>query len=223
MIKKRLRLWMGLFFCLLSVAFFLLNSWPAGRSLSQFDIADRGFIDAADPSQNQQLADSDGGIALPARYSVSLDLPANLRVGEPEPLRLTLEQKELLPNSSPLAGMEVSVEGSILYPDLDFRPQGSIYLNLAPGDPAKFVWFLTGSQTATAPGTLWLYLLFHTPQGGTPVRVLVLAHSFSFTNSAPLGLPVADFQIAAWISLAAGAYFWLWAGISGLAKKHSGA
>ncbi|WP_152031820.1 hypothetical protein [Longilinea arvoryzae] len=220
---KRLRLWIGLFFCLLSVAFFLINSWPARRSLSQFDIADRGFIDTTGPSQNQLLANSDGTIALPARYSVALDLPANLRVGEPEPLRLTLQQKELLANSSPLAGMDVSVEGSILYPDLDFRPQGSIYLNLAVDHPAKFVWFLTGSETATEPGTLWLYLLFHNSQGSTPVRVLVLAHSLSFVNFTPLGIPGTGFQIAAWVSLAVGAYFLVWAGISGLAKKHSNA
>ncbi len=217
--KIRLRLWIGLFFCLLSVAFFLANSWPARRSLSQFEVADRGFLDPTESSQTQPLGDHNGMVVLPASYSISLDLPANLRVGEPEPVRLSVQQKGALIPSSPLSGLEASVEGSLSFPDLDFRPAGSIYERLRTDHPANFVWFLTGSAKSTEPGTLWLYLIFHSAQGGESTRVLVLARPLSFEISAPFGIPGYVFRIAGWVSLIIGGWLGIGAGLPGLIKK----
>lgn len=221
--KSRLGLWIGLSFCLFSAGCFLIDSWPAERRVSQFEVAPRGFLEPLDPTQTVPLAGSDGMLELPASYTVSLDLPANLRVGKAEPLHLTIQQKGTAVGSSPLSGWQVSIEGSLTSPDLRFRPEGSIYERLEPDDPASFVWFLTGVESSTQAGTLWLYLLFHSPQGGEPARVLVLARPLAFAIVKPLGISGAVFQSVGWVGLVVGAGLLLWASLPGWIRRRRNA
>lgn len=203
--KFGIKIWIAGLLCLLAVGLLLASSWPATRSLATFDVTDSAFLESAGSSTDQIIPDDDGKILLPAEYTVSLDLPASLRVGRAEPLRLTIEQKGAENNLSPLAGWQASVESSLVFPDTTFRPQGSLFHRLAPDDDAKFIWFLTGSLSSSGSGTLWVDLLFTPPQGGEPVRVLIAARPLSFELATFFGMPTPSIQMIAWSSLVIGA------------------
>lgn len=202
--KTRIKIWIAGFLCLLAAGLLLAGSWPATRSLATFAVTGSAFLESGGSFADQLVPDDDGKILLPAEYTVSIDLPASLRVGKAEPLRLSIEQKGAENDLSPLAGWQASVESRLVDPELTFRPAGSLYHGLTLADPARFVWFLTGSPSSTDAGTLWVDLLFTSSQGGEPARVLLMARPLSFERSTFFGMPTQSIQMIAWISLAVG-------------------
>ncbi len=203
----RPRYWIGLFLCALSAAGFILSGLPVTRSQSQFDIEGSAYVDVDGEQAATFPTGTDGRVALPASYTITLDLPASLRSGEEEALRLAIQPHEPMNDSSPLAGWQVSAEANLASPELDVAPQGNVYLAFDPDRAAEFHWYLRGKQGRAAVGTLWLNLLYLPPQGGDPVRVLILARPLDFAISTILGIQPGYLRIAALITLLAG--IWL--------------
>lgn len=209
---------MGLAICAVSLAIGFAGHAPVERTLLQVDLPDRGYLEPANGRQGEFATDADGRVYLPARYTVLLDLPAVLRSGEKEPVRASIRQTGEVNSLSSFAGWQASVEGSLSFTDLSVQPGGSIYQRLVADRPAQFTWQLACDHPPRTPGTLWLYLLYTSPQGGEPVRVLALARPLAFEVSDPLGIRGLYLRIAGGLGLLAGGLL-LFPAVSGLLLK----
>ncbi|HWQ05470.1 MAG TPA: hypothetical protein VN452_08955 [Longilinea sp.] len=185
----------------LSAILLIFSSWPVKRSIVQFDTAERGFLVSTGETNGRIQPDENGMVVLPTRYLISLESPVSLKKGSTEPLRLSVQQKGAFDSKSPLAEWQVSAEATLSLSESIVHPDGTIIQRLEEDNPADFVWLLSGKQNSVDSGTLWLYLLYLSPQKAPPVRILVLARPISLAVSSFLGFRYQILQIAASLGL----------------------
>lgn len=177
------RAWIGLALGVFSFGVVLFASLPAHRVLTQLETPAQGYL-----ISGTLPAGLDGSVPLPDRYVIQLDKPAFFRAGNPETVRLQVEQGGRLDATSPLAGSPVSVEASLEMAAQALHPAGSIFQRLEAENPARFQWQITAAQSR-AEGTLWVMLHFALPESSQPVEVLLLARPLSLPVRSICGLP----------------------------------
>jgi hypothetical protein len=195
---------LGMVLSFLSVILLVASSWPIRRSIVQFDSADRGFLVLTGETNGQIRLDENGMIDLPTRYHIVLDTPSAIRKGGKEPLWLSVQPMVTLDPQSALAGWKASAEASLVFSQAIVHPEGSIFQRLAERKTADFAWLLSGENISDDSGTLWLYLLYTSPQEPVPVRILILARPIPVKVASFFGFRYPVIQIAAGLGLLAG-------------------
>ena len=142
------------------------------------------------PSQNPTSIASDvpPQPALPERRRLTLEFPPEIRLGDSDLVRLTLEVDDLgnLTPTAQIGGNVVTgevVEIPNLYEShhvvaearfdlagMDIRPEELISEPLAKGNTAEFYWSIRPQETGQYRGTIWLYLRFVHKQTGEESR-----------------------------------------------------
>ena len=144
--------------------------------------------------------------ALPERRRLTLEFPPQIRAGDSDLVRLTLEVDEL-GNITPTAQMGGNVVsgGVVEIPNLyethhviaearfdlagvDVRPSELVSEALAPGNSVTFYWSIRPPEVGVYRGTIWLYLLFVDKQSGEESRKTVSAQIVEIESANFLGL-----------------------------------
>jgi hypothetical protein len=170
----------------------------------EFSLAERGYLASEVVLPDRISGVAEDQVLLPHQYTVSMDMPAYLSSGRETSLKVEVRQNEPGNDLSPLADWLASVEGSVNYAGIDILPAGTIYQRLETGRAADFIWHLRGAQAPADAGTMWLYLIYNSPQDDPPVRVLVLARPLAFTFANPFGIQSLYLKIAGGIGLLTG-------------------
>ena len=131
--------------------------------------------------------------ALPERRRMTLEFPPQIRVGDADLVRLTLEVDDLgnLTPTAQFGGNVVSgevVEIPNLYEThqviaearfdlagMDVRPVDLISEALSPGNSVTFQWSVRPTDVGFYRGTIWLYLRFVDKQSGEESRKTISA------------------------------------------------
>ncbi len=195
---------LGMALSALSAILLLGSSWPVKRSIVQFDSAERGFLVSTEEPTGQVNPDENGMVELPDRYHILLDMPAVIKQGGREALRLSVHSIGPQDPQSALAGWQASAEASLYFSQSIVEPGGSIFQRLGIGETADFVWLVSGKNTIGESGTLWLYFSYSSPQEASPVRILVLARPISLKVTSIFGFRYQTLQLAAGLGLLAG-------------------
>ena len=140
------------------------------------------------PSLTSVVTEATSQPALPERRRLTLEFPPQLRAGDSDLVRLTLEVDDLgnLTPTAELGGHVVTgevLEIPNLYEShhviaearfdiagLEVRPAELISEPLAPGNSVTFYWSVLPQNTGTYRGTIWLYLRFVDKQNGEESR-----------------------------------------------------
>jgi len=140
------------------------------------------------PSLTSVVTEATSQPALPERRRLTLEFPPQLRAGDSDLVRLTLELDDLgnLTPTAELGGHVVTgevLEIPNLYEShhviaearfdiagLEVRPAELISEPLAPGNSVTFYWSVLPQNTGTYRGTIWLYLRFVDKQNGEESR-----------------------------------------------------
>lgn len=195
---------LGMALSVLSAILLLGSSWPVKRSIVQFDSAERGFLVSTGEPTGQVNPDENEMVELPALYHIRLDMPAAVKMGGTEPVRLSIQPTEHRNLHSDMAGWQTSAEASLVFSQPMVEPGGSIFQRLDDGETADFIWLLSGNNIIGESGTLWLYFSYSSPLEASPVRILVLARPISVLVSPIFGLRYQILQLAGGIGLLAG-------------------
>jgi hypothetical protein len=131
--------------------------------------------------------------AIPERRRLTVEFPPQIRIGDSDLVRLTLEVDELgnLTPTAEIGGNLVSgemVEIPNLYEShhviaearfdlagMDVRPADLASEALAPGNSVTFRWSIRPADVGVYRGTIWLYLRFVDKQTGEESRKTVSA------------------------------------------------
>lgn len=124
-----------------------------------------------------------------ARRPIWIDLPASLRRGEVEIIRLQIGAFTVEKAPSVLA------EARLELPGVEIQPGEVIETAMRPGQPVTFEWEVKAANTTNLQGTIWVHL---SHEGE---RIAVLAYPLVFSERRLLGLSV---PIVRWISLISG-------------------
>ena len=152
--------------------------------------------------------------ALPERRRLTLEFPPQIRVGDADIVRLTLEVDDL-GNLTPTAqiGGNVVSGGVVEIPNLyeshqviaearfdlagmDVRPAELVSESLSPGNAVTFQWSVRPPDVGLYRGTIWLYLHFVDKQSGEESRKTLSAQIVEIEAVNLLGLS-GDFARAA--------------------------
>ena len=131
--------------------------------------------------------------AIPERRRLTLEFPPQIRAGDSDLVRLTLEVDEL-GNLTPTAEIGGNIVGGevIEIPNLyeshhliaearfdlagmEVRPSDLVSEALSPGNPVTFRWSIRPENVGVYRGTIWLYLRFVDKQNGEESRKTVSA------------------------------------------------
>jgi hypothetical protein len=131
--------------------------------------------------------------ALPERRRLTLEFPPEIRAGDSDVVRLTLEVDDLgnITPTAEIGGNVVTgevVEIPNLYEShhvvaearfdvagMEVRPAELVSEPLAPGNSATFFWSIRPQEAGLYRGTVWLYLRFVDKQNGDESRKTVSA------------------------------------------------
>lgn len=133
--------------------------------------------------------------AMPERRRLTLEFPPEIRAGDSDRVRLTLEVDEL-GNITPTAEVggnvvtgevieipnlyethQVIVEARFDIAGLDVRPMDLISEPITQGTSATFYWSVRPQEVGTYRGTIWLYLRFVDKSSGEESREPISAQS----------------------------------------------
>ncbi|MEW6717342.1 MAG: hypothetical protein AB1345_07560 [Chloroflexota bacterium] len=144
--------------------------------------------------------------AIPEKRMLTLEWPAEMRVGDADIVRLSLEVDESgkLTPTAEIAGHEVigeAVEIPNLYEThhilaqarldmagVQLSPSEAIIEPLRPGEKVTFYWSIRLGETGTYRGTVWLHLRFIPKDGGPEVSQALSAQLIEIQASSFLGL-----------------------------------
>src|SRR5690349_10250201 len=158
---------------------------------------------AATPPGGSESTESPSGTALPPRGTpqpaiperrrLTLEFPPEIRAGDSDLVRLTLEVDDL-GNLTPTAEIggnvvtgevveipnlyethQVIVESRFDIAGLEVRPPELVSEALTPGGSVTFRWSVHPQETGLYRGTIWLYLRFVDKQSGEESRKTVSA------------------------------------------------
>lgn len=139
---------------------------------------------------------------------LTLEFPPQIRVGEGEVIRLTLEV-DTLGNLTPTAVFEgdtirgevvaipnlyethnVTAEARLDLAGMDVKPADLISEPLLPGQSVTFYWSIRPREVGVYRGTIWLYLRFVNKSNGEESRKTVSAQLVEIDAVNLLGLPL---------------------------------
>jgi hypothetical protein len=139
---------------------------------------------------------------------LTLEFPPQIRVGEGEVIRLTLEV-DTLGNLTPTAVFEgdtvrgevvtipnlyethnVTAEARLDLAGMDVKPADLISEPLSPGQSVTFYWSIRPREVGVYRGTVWLYLRFVNKSNGEESRKAVSAQLVEIDAVNLLGLPL---------------------------------
>jgi hypothetical protein len=144
--------------------------------------------------------------ALPESHRLTLEWPAEMRTGDADIIRLTLEVDSggRVTPTAEFAGYEVTgevVEKPNLYAThhvlaearldiagLQISPQGKVSEPLLPGESVSFYWSVKAVKSGNYRGTVWLHLRFLPKAGGTEMRQAISAQVVEIQVNSFLGL-----------------------------------
>jgi len=158
------------------------------------------------PSLTSVVTEATSQPALPERRRLTLEFPPQLRAGDSDLVRLTLEVDDLgnLTPTAELGGHVVT--GEVLeIPNLyeshhviaearfdiagvEVRPAELTSEPLAPGSSATFYWSVLPQDAGIYRGTIWLYLRFVDKQNGQESRKTISAQIVEIESVNFLGL-----------------------------------
>jgi hypothetical protein len=144
--------------------------------------------------------------AIPEARRVTLEFPSQIRAGDSDVIRLTLEVDDL-GNVTPTAvvGGNVVTGEVIEIPNLyethnvvaearldlagvEVKPEGAVNAPLLPGKSVTFYWSIRPAEAGTFRGTAWLYLIFTPKAGGEETRLPVSAQWIEINSTSLFGL-----------------------------------
>lgn len=144
--------------------------------------------------------------ALPERRRLTVEFPPQMRAGDSDLVRLTLEVDELgnLTPTAQIGGNVITgkvVEIPNLYEShnviaetrfdiagMEVRPAEVVSEPLSPGNPVTFYWSIRPSEAGVYQGTIWLYLRFVDKQTGEESRKTISAQIVEIEAVNLLGL-----------------------------------
>jgi len=146
--------------------------------------------------------------AIPERRRLTLEFPLQIRVGDSDRVRLTLEVDDL-GNIEPTAKVEGNVvtgevieipnlyethnviaEAKFDIAGLQVSPTEVISQTLTQGQPVTFYWSVLPEKTGVFRGTVWFYLRFVDKASGEESRRTVSAQLVEIEAENLLGLPI---------------------------------
>lgn len=161
--------------------------------------------------------------AIPERRRLTLEFPANIRAGDSDIVRLTLEVDDL-GNITPTAQFEGNVvSGEVIeipnlyethhviaearfdIAGLQVSPPELISQTLAPRQSLHFYWSVRPQEAGIYRGTVWLYLRFVEKVSGEESRRAVSAQPVEIEAVNVLGLPARLIRTAGGIGSLVGA------------------
>jgi hypothetical protein len=189
---------------------FILTFQPRGGSAQPPDI-EPGDTEPTAPVQSTGFPVPATSIvtaqpALPERRRLTLEFPHQIRAGDSDLVRLTLEVDDL-GNLTPTAqfGGNVVSGGVVEIPNLyeshqviaearfdlagaEIRPADLVSEALSPGNSVTFQWSIRPPDVGFYRGTIWLYLRFVDKENGEESRKTVSAQIVEFEAVNFLGL-----------------------------------
>ena len=182
----------ALFFSILAVIFILGCSAVASTAPPEPSAGEAPVVEPTAPSLSEfptaVAPEATHSPGLPERRRLTLEFPPEIRAGDSDVVRLTLEVDDLgnLTPTAQLGGNVVSgetVEIPNLYEShhvvaearfdiagMEVQPGELISEPLAPGNTATFYWSIRPREAGTYRGTVWLYLRFVDKQNGEESR-----------------------------------------------------
>ena len=176
---------------------FILTFQPRGSSAQPPDI-EPGDTEPTAPVQSTDFPVPATSIvtaqpALPERRRLTLEFPPQIRAGDSDLVRLTLEVDDLgnLTPTAQFSGNVITGE-RIEIPNLyeshqviaearfdlagaEIRPADLVSEALSPGNSVTFYWSIRPPDVGSYRGTIWLYLRFVDKQTGEETRTTVSA------------------------------------------------
>jgi hypothetical protein len=188
---------------LLSSQIFRGGAQPTGGEPSDVEptqsVALTAIVTAIAPEVNPQPA-------IPERRRLTLEFPPQIRAGDSDLVRLTLEVDDL-GNLTPTAEIDDNViEGKVVeIPNLyethqviaesrfdlagmEVRPSDLVSEALLPGSTVTFRWSIRPQEVGVYRGTIWLYLRFVDKQTGEESRKTISAQLVEIESVNFLGL-----------------------------------
>lgn len=179
--------------------------------------------------------------AVPEERLLTLEWPTEIKVGDAEIVRLTLEidsEGDLTPTpylenselrSEPIEIPNlyethlVNAEARLDLAGVQYVPEGIIIETLLPGEPVIFLWSVRPIEVGTYDGTVWLHLRFIPKDGGQEYRSVLTAQLIEIQAVNFLGLGGTAARILGIAGVAVGSILsldkflsWIWRLISGL-------
>ncbi|MEW6403879.1 MAG: hypothetical protein AB1649_18955 [Chloroflexota bacterium] len=146
--------------------------------------------------------------AITEARRLTLEFPPQIRLGEGDVIRLTLEVDDL-GNLTPTAEFEGNVvtgetveipnlyethnvfaEARLDLAGMEVRPSDLVIEPLSPGQSATFYWSVRPSEVGLYRGTIWLYLRFVDKSNGEESRKTVSAQLVEIEAVNILGMPL---------------------------------
>jgi hypothetical protein len=144
--------------------------------------------------------------AVPEARRLTLEWPPDIKVGDSDVLRLTLEidpdggvtatavveghetrsEKVLIPNL--YETHNVLAEARLDLAGVEVTPTGEISEPMLPGEPVTFFWSVKPEQVGTYRGTIWVHLRFIPKDGGPESRKTLSAQQVEVRAVNLLGL-----------------------------------
>lgn len=195
----------GIVVCVCAVAYLLSSQTLSGSAPPPNGEPGEGQP-TAPLAPTSVLADATVPPAIPERRRLTLEFPLQIRAGDSDLVRLTLEVDDL-GNLTPTAQFgENVVTGEIVeIPNLynshqviaearfdlagmDVRPAELVSEALLPGNSVTFIWSIRPSAMGVYRGTIWLYLRFIDKQSGEESRKTLSAQPIEIQAVNFLGL-----------------------------------
>ena len=174
-------------------AVYLLSSLYSGGSASP-PAAEPGDAEPTHPLSLTSVApETTAQPAIPERRRLTLEFPPQIRAGDSDLVRLTLEVDDL-GNLTPTAQFggnvvtgeiveipnlyeshQVIAESRFDLAGVEVRPAELVSEALTPGSSVTFQWSVRPSEVGTYRGTIWLYLRFVDKQSGEESRKAISA------------------------------------------------
>ena len=158
------------------------------------------------PSGGEPTAAPTQSPAIPEARRLTLEWPPDIKVGDSDVLRLTLEvdpegnltatavveghetrsEKVLVPNL--YETHNVLAEARLDLAGVEVTPSGDISEPMLPGEPVTFFWSVKPEQVGTYRGTIWVHLRFIPKDGGPESRKALSAQQVEVRAVNLLGL-----------------------------------
>ena len=185
-----------------SLALLLWGLWPVSKNV-RTELVSPAALPSVKSNQDLKAASLD-------RYSLTLEWPAVLRIGDTGQIRLQLEPQEnsLGPSAGQEGGVNRLVEVRLELPGFKPIPEGEALTPLHASQPVILQWRLQPQQPGVNQGTLWVHLR-SLPNGsgqmGSPeTRQVLSAQKLQIRATSLLGLTGLQARIAGVIGCVVG-------------------
>lgn len=192
--QERRRLWLPQLLFGLSLVFLGFGLWAVGWVV---------WPEASDRVQYQLPAGTlpgspvDEDYASLADYTLTVEWPKRLRLGQTGKLRLTLAERD--PEAEPAEGPQIVLVEPALF-GLALDPPGLLQVSKAPGHALSPTWAVTAQSPGDYEGKVYVSFGYYDEEEELMVAVPVAVADVSVSVSAFFGL---NAQLALWFGLVA--------------------